>query len=176
MENKRKLWIRPVTFNFVSVTILAVLIMLAGILGTLSLSSASTVKADIKTEIDETFENAGEDGIDDVEGYSLIFYGLGYGIATIGEVFGAAIILLCGLGAFIIFFPALLARLLYKNSDGRILAYRIIMGIDYVIITAIALMMLGGSALLTDWLIPLGILAIVVCGIINTYSNRIRTC
>lgn len=174
--DKKNTFIKPITFNFVSVVIVAVLIILAGVFATASLSSADAVQTDMKSQITEIHENAGEEGIGDVYGYGLIFLNLGYGVAALGEVFAVATMIICGLGAFIIVFPALLARLLYKNSDGRILAYRIIMGIDYVVIAAIAFMLLGGSAVLINWIIPLAMLAIVVCGMINTYSNRIKTC
>lgn len=176
--NHKNTFLKPITFNFVSVIIVAVLFILAGVFATasLSLNDADAVQTDIKSKITEIHENAGEDGIDDVYGYGLVILNLGYGVATLGEAFVVATMILCGLGAFIIFFPALLARLLYKNSDGRIMVYRIIMGIDYVMIAVLALMLLGGSALLIDWLIPLAMLVIVVCGVINTYSNRIRNC
>lgn len=175
MEIERRTWIRPVTFNFVSVTVLAALIMLVGMLCVFALGSTSTTKTDIKADIEETYENAGDEGLGDVEGYGVIINGLAYGFLAMGEIIVAAIAILCGFGAFIIFFPALLARLLYKDSDGRILAYRIIMGIDYGIITAMAIGVLSmQEELSTAWLIPLGMLVIVVCGIINTYSERIR--
>lgn len=173
MEMEKKLWIRPVTFNLVSVAVVAALIMLMGVVCTFTLDSVSTINTDLRTDMEETIENADE-SLFDVEGYSVIFKGMLYGFVAFGELFVVMVAILCGFGAFIVFFPALLARLLYKNSNGRILAYRIIMGIDYVIITAIALVMLGGMELSAVWLIPLGMLAIVVCGIINTYSERIR--
>lgn len=147
--------------------------MLAGVMCAFTLGSTGTIRTELRTDMEETVENADE-SIFDVEGYSVIFKGILYSFVTFGEMVVVMLVISCGLGAFIVFFPALLARLLYKKSDGRILAYRMIMGIDYVIITAIALVMLGGTELSAFWLIPLGMLAIVVCGAINTYSERIK--
>lgn len=174
MELEKKMWIRPVTFNFASVTVIAVICALLAILCVWAGMEAFTVGDELKTSIETTRNNAGPEGVGDVEGYGIIVNGIGYLAASGAGIFAMAGAIMLVIVGVMIFAPALLAKLLYQKENGRILAYRIIMGIDYGIITVLAvsllLMMEELSALIV---VPGGLLVIVVCGIFNTYTDRI---
>lgn len=63
----------------------------------------------------------------------------------------------CGLQPFL-FILLLIARLIYRNTGGRLLAYRIIMGVEYVFLSLLILLlfsMMTGSLTSIVYLLPL---------------------
>ena len=81
--------------------------------------------------------------------------------------------------AALLFIPLLTARLVYRNTGGRLLAYRIIMGVEYFFLSLFALLLLVmtvGNVLSAIILIPFSLImiAIIAVNMVNTYSDRIK--
>lgn len=81
--------------------------------------------------------------------------------------------------AVLIFIPLLAARLVYRNTGGRLLAYRILMGIDYFLLTLLTLLFCSvwledilGAIFFLPFILVL--IAIIVVNMVNTYSDRIK--
>ena len=112
--------------------------------------------------------------IGDVEGYGLIAQGIGYGFAFLGYIVFIILAILIGGYAVLMLVFAAVARVIFSNE--RLLAYRILMGIEYFLQIALELFIL---TMLVDqfavwWLVTeLLLVSITVYCMINTYSARI---
>lgn len=167
---------RPVNINFI--TILAVVILLAG-LAVASGCAAMSISDEVNT-VGHQFNDLRAGGDDNVVG------GWGILITGVAGLTGAILVVLCwtvaitlAVIAALLFIPLLTARLIYRNTGGRLLAYRIIMGVEYFFLSLFALMLLGmavGNVLSVFILLPFSliIIAITAVNMVNTYSDRIK--
>lgn len=119
--------------------------------------------------------------VGDVEGYALIGSLLGAGLGGLAgfaiQLFGMMAILYTG----ILLVLSVVTRLVYRPTPGRILAYRILMGVTVVVllcpvpdILRTFVRALAGGSFLPLWLVYLVvvfILAVKACR--NTYTDKI---
>lgn len=145
--------------------------------GIVMLVGGDTILNAAQTLIPETPQ--GEVG--DVEGYAMIGGMLGAGLGSLAgfavQLFGMMAILYTA----VLLILSVVARLIYAKTPGRILAYRIVMGVAFVVLLmplpdvlrTFVLALAGGSFLLL-WLVFLVVvLVITVAGCRNTYSRKI---
>ena len=163
---------RPVNINFI--TILAVVIFLV-VFAVASGCAAMSIADEVNT-VGNQFNDL-RASTDD-----------GWGIVITGfaGLTGVMLVILCwtvaitlAVIAAILFIPLLTARLVYRNTGGRLLAYRIIMGVEYFFLSLFALLLLGmavGNVLSVVILLPFSLIisAIIVLNMVNTYSDRIK--
>lgn len=163
---------RPVNINFI--TILAVVILLA-VFAVASGCAAMSISDEVNT-VGHQFNDLRVSADD------------GWGIVITGfaGLTGAILVVLCwtvaitlAVIAALLFIPLLTARLVYRNTGGRLLAYRIIMGVEYFFLSLFVMMLLGmvaGNVLSVVILLPFSliIIAIIVLNMVNTYSDRIK--
>ncbi len=127
--------------------------------------------------LEEDISGAFEDGeIDTVEGHGIIFEGAVYGFGVFSVTMLIVIIFMVGGYAGLLFIFAVLARIVFAKTGGRLLAYRILMGIEYVLQAGIVVFLI--SILLDGFDIVFLILTLMVtAGLIysgiNTYTKRI---
>lgn len=169
--------VKAVNINFI--LILSVVCLLVGA-ALIILGITLPVFAEING-LGNSIQNTVSSGsVDDVEGWGVIMSAFVYALG-VGSVFiFVVMMILLFLYAFLLFVPALIARLVYQNSGGRLLAYRILTGFDcgFLLLGAFALFSLvSGEHLLISLLVIIAALAFigiaVVC-MVNTYSNRIE--
>lgn len=122
---------------------------------------------------------SGNGEIGDVEGYGIIAYGVGYGLSSLGMavVLFFVVLVPAFLAAFIFIF-SLLARLVYKNTKGRVIAYRILMGFSFAGQLAMLILSLIGftsykMGMVVYVMICAFIIWAIVIGIRGTYSYRL---
>lgn len=167
---------RPVNINFI--TILMVVIVLAG-LSAVSVGVAMNL-TDGLSAVGNEFNELRAGGDDNaVAGWGILITGF-------AGLTGAILVVLCWIVAItlaviavLLFIPLLIARLVYKNTGGRLLAYRIIMGVEYFFLSLFALLVFGLMAvnvLSAVILLPLLniIIAIIATNMVNTYTDRIK--
>ncbi len=119
--------------------------------------------------------------VGDVEGYAMITGMLGAGLGSMvsmaAQLFGMMTLMYAG--ALLVLSVA--ARIVYAKTPGRILAYRIIMGVAFVVlvlpvpdILKTFVLSLAGGSLLPLWLIYLvAVCIILVMGCRGTYSRQV---
>ena len=155
---------RAVNFNFVTALVIAIVLVAAATLFYIGAWSAQKQL--------EQYELQG-----DAQSFTTLIKGVGYvfGYILLGiiQVFSVLVAVIGGL----LFLLNLAARLIHTPYDGgRLLAYRILMGIEYGIISILAILFI--CFLWEQWYIWLPCsgycLAITVFGCINTYSDRIK--
>lgn len=167
-------------FNFITVAILAAMLVLIAAFAWINLSDVS---ASVNHEINEMYDPNEDGEIDDVEGWGFVFGGsiLGFAALSVGLVKVASVLVT---GFFVIFMlvPAIIARLIYKADKGRILAYRLLMGFSYAWMGVLAFLLgnaifAGGMTTVTYViLVPfLYTIVVLILGIRNTYTKRIRS-
>ena len=127
----------------------------------------------LRNDISQTVEN-GEVG--DVEGYAMIIQGIGYGFGAFANVLLFGVVLLVGFYGFLLFIVALIARLVYKSEGKRLVVYRVLMGIEYVL--QAGLFWVLGEMMISNFnlimlVVILLLLAEIIYGVINTYTKRI---
>lgn len=117
----------------------------------------------------------------DVEGYAMITGMLGAGLGSMvsmaAQLFGMMTLLYTG--ALLVL--SVIARLVYGKTPGRILAYRILMGVDFVVlllpfpdILKSFVTSLADGSFLPLWLLYLvAALIILVVGCRGTYSRQV---
>ena len=163
---------RPVNINFI--TILAVVIFLA-VCAVASGCAAMNISEEVNT-VGHQFSDLRASADD------------GWGIVITGfaGLTGVMLVILCWTAAItlaviavLLFIPLLAARLVYRNTGGRLLAYRIIMGVEYFLLSLFALLLLVmvvGNVLSAIIRLPfsLMIIAITAVNMVNTYSDRIK--
>ena len=125
----------------------------------------------------EDMSKAYADGqIDTVEGHGRIVEGAVYGFGVFSVTALIVVIFMVGGYAGLLFIFAVLARLVFAKTGGRLLAYRILMGIEYVLQAGIVVFLI--SILSEGFDIMFLILALMItAGLIysgiNTYTKRI---
>lgn len=180
---------KKVTINFIlsMVFVVGLAITIAGYLNKQSVINDYTEQ--VATDIDEL--KNGQDEIDDVTGYALILKNIGKGLGVFGSfimtLFAAAI----GLYAIILLIFALIARAVYKPQGGRLIAYRILMTIEYILqsfipitlgSTVVELFNLPGIGIkqifsfsnISLLLVTLVSAACIIYSAVNTYTSRIK--
>ncbi len=166
-------------FNFTTVAILAGVLLLVAAVFWFNLAEVTTGVNEAGREVAGYVDG---DEVDDVEGWGFIFGGAAVGFAGVflGFVWIVAVLVPAALAVFMII-PAIIARLIYQNSDGRILAYRILMFFAYAWMGVLAYL-LGGIVITGElttttivFLVPLiYTVVMLILGIRNTYTGRIR--
>lgn len=171
-KEKFSSWIkRPVNFNFFSVLMISVILL---VIAGLCMMVCVLVGLSLPESVDDITGGSDNPG----GGFALLFGGIGYGLAIIGM----GILFLMGviLPAFIGLLSGVLgiiAKQLHKK--GKITAYRIIMTIIYLILSilfiGIILLCLSELGFFTILLLlcSIVIMIILIIGIKNTYSKRI---
>lgn len=151
-----------------------VMLLLAGTVSFIYQPAMSELET-LKSSMDGKLEQP----VEDVAGYALILEGTGYGIGLIG-LFLIRLLLVyipLFLGCYIFSF-ALIAKLVFKVSDGRILLYRVLMGFSFL---GQIIMLLYGFAMITfgGWLSvigvagSIGVFLIIFMGIRGTYTQKL---
>ena len=116
--------------NFILVIILTAVMMLVPIILGAAYVELNNEMDSLKSEMSATLED-GEVG--DVEGYGVIAQGIGYGLGSFAGALVLVMIVLVGGYAFVLFLIALIARLVFAKEGKRLLAYRILMGVEYAL-------------------------------------------
>lgn len=126
---------------------------------------------------EEIDEYRGEDGeIDDIGGVGLVVSQLAYGLGVFGILAAKLILWLFDAYAIVLLICNVVARLIYGNTKGRILGYRIIIGLVCVLLGVLAVPLLWLSV---ESLSAVGIIAaillilVIVCLIRNTYTKKV---
>ena len=161
--------------NFFLLGIPAVLILAAGITLFFFGDGLLQMSQSMAPELPE-----GEVG--DVEGYAFLIGLFGSGIGQLVGLFVQVVALLIAIYGGAILALSILARAIYKTTPGRILAYRIVMALNFV------LLLLPVPSLLSSFIsssangkFSFGLLAyliltalLTVFGCFNTYTSRIK--
>lgn len=158
---------------FILAVVLAVAIAIVAIGLGLAFTELGSGMDTLRNDMSATLEG-GE--VDDVEGYGLIVEGAGYGLGAFAGIVLLFAAIFVGGYAFLLFLFALIARLVYAKEGKRLLAYRILMGFEYVLQAGIFLFF---CILLSEGFNPgllvimLLVLAELVYGVLNTFTKRI---
>lgn len=164
---------KAVNFNFISILIISITLLISAAAMYSSILSSQNDLTHTKTAIERIRD---QDEIGDVEGYGLLLSYTAYGLGSAAVALGKLVCIVILIMAVFLFIPNLLARLIYSASGGRLLAYRIIMGFEYISVLLIAL--LGISLFGSIWWLKIlcggYCLVITVIGCINTYTSRIK--
>lgn len=166
-------WKRPVNVNFI--TMLAVVLLLfigAGFFGKIG-----SDYQDIANDAHRYAEDILEKGADTVSGWGVIFGEIGAGTVMLASGIMFLFMLFLLFFAFAMLVPLIIARCVYKNQGGRLLAHRILMGVVYamswiLIFVLFSLFTSSPSVLLFITLLVLS--GITIWNMVNTYSARIR--
>lgn len=117
--------------NFTLAMIVTVIIVLGAIFCGVS---GAIIGGAVDVTVDELEETRlGDDEIDDVEGYGLIFGYVGAGLGWLGGILLLVAAIMAGIYAVGLFAFALAAWLVYKGNAEKIKAYRILMGFEYAL-------------------------------------------
>ena len=164
---------RKVNINFIlALVLVAGLLMIPIVLG--------VAVNDLSSDIDapgDGISTALEDGeADEVEGYGMLLEGAGYGLGTFANAMLMVVIIMVGGYAGLLFVFAAMARLIFAKEGGRLRAYRILMGVEYVLQAGIIVFL--GNLLLSGFdivflLMILMIGAGLIYSAVNTYTKRI---
>lgn len=171
---------KVLNFNFITVTILAVMLVLTAVFAWMNLSDIST---EVNNNISEMYDPNDDGEIDDVEGWGFIFGGSVLGLASLSVGFVKIVsVLVTGFFVIFIMVPAIIAKFIYRAEKGRILAYRILMGVSYACMGMLASSLgnwifSGGMTVNTvvSAVLLLYTVAVLILGIRNTYTKRIRS-
>lgn len=174
-----KIRVRAVNVNFILMIIVIILLTFFAYFCWQLTEVGDAELAKLKTSIDETMDG---DVIEDVEGYGLIFSGIGYGLGSLANAFAKIFLVIVPM-LFVVYLGifTVIGRIVYAPTKKRLLAYRILMGFDYAGLTFFAYSISelisfdfedkGNIFLL---LVELFIFFILFINIRNTYSGRIR--
>lgn len=162
----------------VNINLILALVLVAGLLMIpIALGMIVNDMSGELNELGEEMSTAFEDGeIDTVEGHGLILEGAGYGLGAFAGTMLIIIIFMVGGYAGLLFVFAVMARLIFAKEGGRLLAYRILMGVEYVLQAGIVVFLV--SMLLEGFdivflLMTLMVLAGLIYSARNTYTKRI---
>lgn len=166
-------------FNFMTVAILTAMLVLTTVFAWMNLSDIST---EVNNNISEMYDPNDDGEIDDVEGWGFIFGGSVLGLASLSVGFvKIASVLVTGALVFFMLAPALIARLIYRSEKGRILAYRILMFFSYacmgILASSLGNWIFAGKMTVNTVVLAVLLLytiAVMILGIRNTYTKRIR--
>ena len=163
---------KKANINFILAMVVVVAMLLISFTVWRAVSKADKELEQIENSINEKRQG---DEIGDVEGYGIIMESFGYLIGGLGVIaLKLALIFLTGYAA-LLFLVALIARLVYKNSGGRLLAYRIIMGIEYAlqsIIEVLFIISVVQGPNISNVLISLLLGANIIYSARNTYTQN----
>lgn len=165
---------KAANFNFISILIISVVLFILALAVQFYILPMQNGLSDLRGTMSDIRQ---QDEIGDVEGYAFLLSGAAYifGAFTTGIII--AICVIVEILAILLFIPNLIARIVYSANGGRLLAYRIIMGIEYAGVTAFSILLI--LLFWKNWpiCIPCGgyCLAISVIGCINTYTERIKS-
>lgn len=167
---------KKVTINLIlSLAIAAALLVFVLVFGTF-LGVLGSGLGDLSQDINVIFDD-GE--VDTVEGHGAIVQGAFLVVGALaGAVILVMIVLVGGYSLLLILF-AVVARVVFATQGGRLLAYRILMGIEYVLQAGIVWLcvdvMLEDSGALPVILFVFGaaVTGSIVYSAVNTYSKRI---
>ncbi len=166
---------RKVTINFIFTMLISILALILAVSLCKTASSAESELENVKSDISTSLE---DDEIDDVEGYAIIAQGIGYGFGALAYGLLLIVAVMIGLYGGVLLLFSIIARVVYATTPKRLLAYRILMSINFALL--IGLVFFLGSMLTTTFSLPVLIImllygsVILYCGI-NTYSKRILT-
>ncbi len=164
---------KTVNKNFIlCMLVVAALVLLCVLFGVATADIGGEMDS-VKSDISGILE--GEE-VNDVEGYGVIAESIGYGFSAFASAILFAMILLVGAYAFVLFIVALIARLVFKSQGKRLVIYRILMGVEYVLQAGLILLLgdmlvNSGNGIVLVIIVPL--LAEIVYGVRNTYTDRI---
>lgn len=122
--------------------------------------------------------SAGEIG--DVEGYGIIMKGIGYGLGSFGLLLILALfVIFPGIMTIYILTFSLIARLIYANTGGRILAYRILMGFSFsgqIVCLLLSVSMIYSSEQfhVIPLFISMYLVFVIWKGMQGTYTKRLK--
>lgn len=166
-------WKRPVNINFITIlTVVLLLSVVAGLCG-----KAGYDYQDAASQAHGYAADILEKGADTVSGWGVIFGELGAGTMMLASGIMFLVMFTLLVVAFGMLVPLVIARCVYQNHGGRLLAYRILMGVVYavmliLIISIISIFISSPSVLLLIIIFVLS--GITVWNMVNTYSARIR--
>lgn len=164
---------KKVNINFILAIIIVVVLLVLSFSLWRAVQKADKELERIESSIDEKRQ---ENEIDDVEGHGMILESFAYLIGGMGVILIKAILIIMVVYALLLFVIALAARLVYKDSGGRLLAYRIIMGIEYALQGIMEVLLIISITQLPTIGNVLGAVILgaeIIYGAINTYTPRI---
>ncbi len=165
---------KAANFNFISILVISVLLFILALAVQLYILPMQNELSDLRGTMSDIRQ---QDEIDDVGGYALLLSGAGYFLGAFATGILVAICVIAEIIAVLLFIPNLIARIVYSGNGGRLLAYRIIMGIEYAGVAAFSVLLI--LLFWNNWAIciPCGgyCLAITIIGCINTYTARIKS-
>lgn len=165
---------KKITINLIISLFLTFCVLSFAILLGVGAGHANDKLDTLKNDISTTLET--DDEIDDVEGYGIILQGISYGLGAFASALAFVFAILIGIYGFFMFLFAVIARCIFDKSGGRLLAYRILMGVEYALqagIVVLFLNMVSSSFSLPILLISLLLIACIAYSGVNTYSERI---
>lgn len=162
---------KSVRFNFYSALAVVVILLLFSFIFLGFIKAVDSAIGIADNEISELRDQ--DDEIDDVEGYGIIFYGIGAIGGSLLNVFLSVIILFIGFYDLFLFLFLLSAKLIYKNGK-RIIGYRILMGFAYAMMIGLFILLLPSAITsLLIFIFEIYLIIVIFLGIRNTYSKRI---
>lgn len=169
---------KQVNKNFILMLTLVAMLLLVIILGITMVYVLNSGMNGLQSDISRM---RSKDEIGDVEGYGIIVNSIGYGLAGMGKllILLFLIVIPTALASFIFVF-ALMARLIYKDTPGRILTYRILMGFSFagqimMFLTGLFMLKSGGWGSLISMVVSAYIFWALFMGMRGTYTNRIKS-
>ena len=128
---------RPFNVNFIMLLSLVVLLLGMALVFTGVLNSLDEELSEMSQEMDEI---RSEGDVEDVDGFALGVIGVAYVMGWFASMGLWLVLVACPIAlAVLIFLLALIARLIYSDEGGRLLCYRIIMALDYLLVGVLAI-------------------------------------
>lgn len=169
-----------VNFNFITILVVAVFLSTVAISVGIDVTAFDRELEAANNEIDELNERPDDDV---VKGYALLGYTFGYGFGILASgIVWMLLVWAPAILAALILVPAIIARAFCAENNSKVLAYRIWMFFSYlwtVVFEIIIGLVIYSIAKINSVSIILGIMflytvIILILGIGNTYSNRIK--
>lgn len=163
--------------NFILTLTLVAILLLMIILGKVLAEAISSEISGGQSKIESIQD---QEEISDVEGYGIIVEGIADVFGVIGMIAVVMyLIVIPAILALYIFIFALIARLIYKETPGRILAYRILMGFSFsgqiiMLLCCLLCMQSIGWVTLISLVIGVYIFWVLFMGMRGTYTDRIN--
>lgn len=174
---KKSFMEKQINKNFMLTLILVAMLLFLVLLGVVLECALNSGMDGMLSEIERM---RSKDEIGDVEGYGIIANGIGYGLGAVGQIFIViGLIIIPAVWAFYIFIFALIARLIYKETPGKILAYRILMGFSFfgqilMLLCCLSSVISGAGINLMSLGLSVCIFAAIFMGMRGTYTNRLK--
>jgi len=160
--------------NCILIGILVVIILGFTIPMHFKVNKADKVLGYAEEEIDKHRNDDGE--IDDVEGSGLVITQMFYGLGFIGILAVKIVLWLFDAYAILLLVCNIVARLIYGNTKGRIIAYRIVIGLICLLLGLVDVLFLWLTieAVSVFCIVVVLVLATVMGLLIwNTYTKRV---